>query len=170
MSQKNIWLNLYHFFAKIYAISPEKIRFLAIGSLNTSVGLGAFPLLMAFKPAPLHYLYILIASQILGISISFFTNKLFVFRSKGSLKTEYVKFLTFHGIHLVLNLIALPTLVNSTGLHPVWAQNVFAGGVIVTSYFWHRDITFKKKGCSNYAIKYFSKSSLSDLWNKNKNE
>jgi len=146
MINMNLFIKFCGLTDKIYAVSSDKVRFIIIGSLNTLIGLGAFPLLMAFKPSQLHYLFILFASQILSICVSFLTNKFFVFRSTGSIKTECVKFLTFHGIHVCFNLIALPILVNITGLHPVWAQNLFTVAVIVTSYFWHRDITFKKKG------------------------
>ena len=144
--QMQICSYFHQLFHKIYLFSPEKVRFLIIGSFNTLIGLGIFPFLIVLLPSSIHYLHILIVSQVLSISISFITNKLFVFQSSGTIKTEYPKFIIFHGIHLGLNLIALPTLVHVTGLSPIWAQNVFALCVIVTSYFWHRDITFRKNG------------------------
>jgi putative flippase GtrA len=123
-----------------------KVRFLLAGALNTTVGLAAYPIffftLESFK---LHYLTILMVSQIFCISFSFLTSKHLVFRTSGGYLRESLKFATFHLSYLLVNLAALPALVEVAGMKPVWAQTLFAILIIITSYFWHSRITFNKK-------------------------
>jgi putative flippase GtrA len=120
-----------------------KIRFLLAGALNTAIGLAVYPALY-FMAAPLklHYLTILTISQILCVTFAFLTNKFLVFRTSGNLLRESGKFLTFHLSYFLVNLAALPALVEFAGMNPVWGQTLFAVLVIVTSYFWHSRITF----------------------------
>ena len=120
-----------------------KFRFLLAGAFNTTVGLAVYPALY-FLAAPLkfHYLTILTISQVVCIAIAFLTNKFLVFRTSGNYLRESGKFITFHLSYFLVNLAALPALVELAGMNPVWAQTLFAVLVIVSSYFWHSRITF----------------------------
>ncbi len=120
-----------------------KIRFLLTGLLNTTIGLIVYPVLYFLAaPLKLHYLTILVISQVLCITFAFLTNKFLVFRTSGNYLRESGKFVTFHLTYFLLNFAALPALVELLGMNPVWAQTLFALMVIVTSYFWHSRITF----------------------------
>jgi len=120
-----------------------KVRFLFAGALNTTIGLAVYPILYYFAaPLKLHYLIILVISQVLCVSFSFMTNKFLVFRTSGNYLREFGKFLTFHFFYFLANLAALPALVELADMDPVWAQTLFAGLIIVTSYFWHSRFTF----------------------------
>lgn len=120
-----------------------KIRFLLAGALNTALGLAVFPALYFLAaPLKLHYLIILSISQTLCITFAYLTNKFLVFKTSGNYLRETGKFLTFHLSYFLVNLAALPALVEFVGVNPVWAQTLFAVLVIVTSYFWHSRITF----------------------------
>jgi putative flippase GtrA len=122
-----------------------KVRFVLAGALNTVFGLAAYPALyFLLAPLKLHYLSVLVVSQVICITFSFYTNKHLVFRTSGGYLREYGKFATFHLSYLLVNLAALPALVELAGMKPVWAQTLFAVLVIVTSYFWHSRITFSK--------------------------
>ncbi len=122
-----------------------KVRFVLAGGLNTAFGLAAYPALFyMLAPFKLHYLSVLVVSQVICITFSFFTNKHLVFRTRGSYLKEYGKFATFHLSYLLVNLAALPALVELAGMNPVWAQTLFAVLIIITSYFWHSRITFYK--------------------------
>ncbi|TRZ92325.1 MAG: GtrA family protein [Rhodocyclaceae bacterium] len=120
-----------------------KVRFLVAGFFNTVLGLITYPALYFLTaPLTLHYLNILVISQVICVSIAFLTNKFLVFRSSGSVLLEFGKFITFHLSYFLVNLVALPVMVEFAGMNPVWAQTLFAGLVIVSSYFWHSRITF----------------------------
>ena len=123
----------------------QKVRFLLIGGINTAFGLTLYPLLyFILQPWDIDYLIILCISQFICISFSYFSNKYLVFQTRGNFHQEYLKFFLFHGIHFVLNLLCLPLLVEVAKLNPVIAQFLFSCAVIVSSYFWHHYITFKK--------------------------
>lgn len=116
------------------------------GAVNTGVGLLMYPFLyFALSRHGLGYLQILILSQIVCISVAFLTNKYFVFKTQSNLLSEIIKFVWFHGMYLVANLIALPIMVEKFSADPVIAQTVFAVAVIVSSYFWHNKVTFSEK-------------------------
>lgn len=124
----------------------NKIEYLLVGGINTVIGLSAFPALYfltrSYKP---HYMVVLAISQILCVTIAFFTNKYFVFRTKGNHLSEYMKFSAFYSAYFVINLIVMPVLVEMAGMSPVKSQILISIGIIISSYFWHSKITFVPK-------------------------
>ncbi len=130
----------------IYLIKSNetKVRFLLTGVLNSLFGLIMFPFFYYFlEEYKLHYLIILTISQFVCIIFAYFTNKFLVFKTKGNYIPELLKFFTFHLSHFIINLMALPILVEFFQFEPVMAQIFFAITVIITSYFWQSRITFK---------------------------
>ena len=126
-------------------VHEKKIRFLIAGGVNTLVGLSVYPALFVFlNPFGFGYMKVLLVSQVISITFSFITNKFFVFRTKGEVTKEYIKFFMFYGFYLTLNLIFLPIFVDVLYLTPIVAQTIFSMAVIVTSYFWHNLVTFKR--------------------------
>lgn len=116
------------------------------GAVNTGVGLLIYPFLyFTLSGYGLGYLKILLLSQVICISLAFLTNKYFVFRARGRILLEFIKFVWFHAIYLGANLIFLPLMVEKGEANPVIAQTMFAFAVIVSSYFWHNKITFSQK-------------------------
>ena len=90
-----------------------KIRFLLAGMLNTAIGLAVFPILYFLAaPLKLHYLVILVISQVVCVIFAFLTSKFLVFRTSGNYLRESGKFLTFHLSYFLVNLAALPALAN----------------------------------------------------------
>ena len=127
-----------------------KFRFLLVGALNTVVGLAVYPALYFFvTPLRSHYLTILSISQVLCVTFSFLTTKFMVFRTSGNYLREFGKFGTFHLSIFIINLAALPVLVEFAGMNPVWAQMLFTILVISSSYFWHSNITFSARQVAN---------------------
>ena len=128
---------------KLIRLHGTKIRFLFTGALNTVFGLAAYPTLyFLLVPLRVHYMIVLGITQIVNMTFSFLTNKFLVFRTSGNYLREGGRFVLFHLSYFLINLIALPMLVEIAGMRPVWGQTLFAIIVIVTSYFWHSNITF----------------------------
>jgi putative flippase GtrA len=120
-----------------------KVRFLLAGALNTVVGLAAYPVLFfLLAPLKLHYMVVLGITQVTCVAFSYLTNKFLVFRTVGNYLRESGKFVLFHLSYFLVNLVALPVLVEVIGMSPVWGQTLFAVAVIITSYFWHSNVTF----------------------------
>lgn len=121
----------------------RKIDFLLVGGINTTIGLGAFPVLYFLaKPYKLHYMIVLVISQIFCVTVAFFTNKHLVFRTRGNYLSEYLKFSTFYSVYFVINLAVMPLMVEIAGMNPVISQVFISIGIIVSSYFWHSKVTF----------------------------
>lgn len=129
----------------LYEQHQKKFRFLLAGAVNTAIGLALYPILyLVLNPFGITYIWVLVMAQIICVSISFITNKYFVFQTRGNLRLEYFKFFMFHGFYFAVNLIVLPIMVEVLKLNPIIAQTVFSIFIITTSYFWHNHITFKK--------------------------
>jgi putative flippase GtrA len=135
----------WHDTRKSIRLHETKIRFLFAGALNTVFGLAAYPTLyFVLAPLKLHYLVVLGITQVSCVAFSYLTNKFLVFRTVGNYLRESAKFALFHLSYFLVNLLALPFLVEIVGMSPVWGQTLFAVAVIITSYFWHSNITFSR--------------------------
>jgi putative flippase GtrA len=133
----------WHDFRKLIRQHERKVRFLFVGALNTAFGLAAYPMFyFLLAPLRLHYMVILGITQITCVAFAYLTNKFLVFRTAGNYLRESGKFVLFHLSYFLVNLAALPLLVEIAGMSPVWGQTMFAVAVIITSYFWHSNITF----------------------------
>jgi len=128
---------------KLIRLHETKVRFLLAGALNTVFGLAAYPaFFFLLAPLKLHYMVVLGITQVTCVAFSYTTNKFLVFRTVGNYLRESGKFVLFHLSYFLVNLVALPFLVEIFGMSPVWGQTLFAVAVIITSYFWHSNITF----------------------------
>lgn len=126
-----------------------KVRYLLTGFVNTIFGLGVFPLLyFVVEAKQIHYIAILIMSQSICILFAYLTNKFIVFKTSGDYMMEFLKFGMFHFIYFLLNLAILPILVEVFYFTPVIAQTLFSIVIIISSYFWHSQITFASKNIS----------------------
>jgi putative flippase GtrA len=124
-----------------------KARFIAAGALNTAFGLAIFPILIwTLGPRGLHYMVALVISQAASVMFAYATQKALVFRTKGNYIREFGKFVLFYLSYFLVNIAALPLLVEIAHIRPIIAQFFFSLAIIVTSYFWHSRITFKPQG------------------------
>jgi len=132
---------LYHW---KYIINDKiKIKFILVGLLNTFFGLSAYPALFySLANFNFHYLTVLFISQIVCITFSYATNKKIVFKTKGNVVAEYIKFSSFYLSYFLLNLILLPFMVEILRIHPIFAQVLFTFFVAISSYIWHSKISF----------------------------
>ena len=125
-------------------VDAEKLRYLAVGGVNTVFGISIFPLLMlASANLRTNYLLTLAISQAVSILFSFTTYKLLVFRSSGGLVGEFTKFVGFNLTGIAANWAVVPALVEFGGAQPIVAQVGFTILWVIGSYFWHRSVTFR---------------------------
>lgn len=110
------------------------------------VGLFAYPMLYyAVSGLKIGYIEVLVISQIFCTTFSYATNKFLVFKTVGNYMAEYIKFISFHGVYFLMNIVGLWILVEKFNLSPAWTQFGLAGLIIITSYIWHSKITFKHR-------------------------
>ena len=131
--------------AAMIGVDAEKLRYLIVGGANTVFGVGIYPALM-FSSAYFHdnYIATLAVSQAVSIVFAFTTYKLLVFRSRGNIAAEFMKFVSFNAAGFAANWAIVPAVVELRIAGPVVAQMTFAAVWVVGAYVWHRAITFSK--------------------------
>lgn len=129
-------------------LSPEnkkKIRYIAVGAWNTIFSYIAFVVLYFYLNEPIHYIAILVLSQIIGLTNAYICYKLLVFKTKGNYFREYLRFYVVYGTTFVVNLILIAFLVEFIGINPVLSQGVIAIIVVTMAYLGHNRYSFKVK-------------------------
>ncbi len=140
----------------------QVLRYLVVGIVNTIIGYGLFVLTLTLlnRVTPARYLYLTVVAASListpiGITISYFNYKLFVFRTRGNHLREWLKAFGVYGVSMLPGLIALSALTRllQTLLHGnapfgkgtagYLAGAVTTGASTILSYLGHRHVTFK---------------------------
>lgn len=118
------------------------IRYLAVGVLNTCVGLGIIYLcLYAF------HLQDAVANLIgyaVGVVFSFTLNKYWTFSSSGAAAAQFVRFLTVIGIAYVTNLATVMVLIERYGANHYVAQALGAAPYTAIGYLGSRYFAFRE--------------------------
>lgn len=132
--------------AWVRAITGQRsLRFVLAAAANTAVGLTVFPVMILVSPfLRVHYMIALVVTQAVCLAFAFATYKLGVFRSRGDLVGEFVRFSSFYMVNYAVNWVALPVLVEIVGIKPLFAQLGFALIAMAGSYFWHSRVTFAR--------------------------
>jgi putative flippase GtrA len=127
------------------ASGHRPFRYLVAAGLNTAVGLAIYPVLLWTVPwLSVHYMVGLLIAQAGSLCFAYSSYKLGVFQTRGGYAREITAFLSFYGVNYAANWIALPALVEFAHLSPIIAQLMFSAAIMITSYFWHSKVTFKR--------------------------
>jgi putative flippase GtrA len=127
---------------KVYFRHREKIDYLLVGVWNTVFGYLAFLALYYLLSSQVHYLIILIMSNILSITNAYAGYKIFVFKTSGNYLREYLRFYMVYGAALGLNFALLPLAVELLRLSPPFAQGGLMFINVVFSYYGHKTFSF----------------------------
>lgn len=126
-------------------IDSQKIRYLAVGGINTlvgySIGVGAYALLAS----NLHIVLIGVLSNVFSISFSFLTYKLFVFRTRGNWFVEYMRAYLVYGGMAVVGIMLLWLFVEYMRLKIWLAQGLIIFFTVALSYIGHKTFTFRQE-------------------------
>jgi putative flippase GtrA len=129
---------------RLEKLRGRPLRFLIAGGLNTLVGLTAYPILLWSSAwFYTHYLVALLVVQVFCLCFAFTTYKVGVFRTRGNIVSEFVRFSSYYMGTYAVNWLVLPALVEGAKIDPIIAQYIYAFIVLIGSYFWHSSISFK---------------------------
>jgi len=124
--------------------SNLKHRYLLVGLVNTCfgyvVGIGTY----LFFENVLHIVSIAILINIITISFSFTTYKVFVFRTDGEWLKEYFRSYTVYGFAALISIFTLWVLIAEAGTNIYFAQAATIVITVTISYLGHRYFTFKR--------------------------
>ena len=121
---------------------PEKLRFLLVGGFNTVVSYVMFAGLI-FLIGESKYQQSLVLSWILSSFISFSTQKIFVFQTKGNWIKEYSKCLLTWSIGYAINAGTLEVVVKLLNLNVYIGQAVSIILTTVITYILFKHFAFK---------------------------
>jgi putative flippase GtrA len=125
-------------------MAKRALRYLVVGGFNTAIGygigVGSYLLLASHLPI----LLIGVIGNVIAISISFVTYKIFVFKTQGQWLTEYAKAFVVYGAMALLGIALLWLLVGQLQLSIWIAQGIIIGATVVISYLSHARFTFHR--------------------------
>ena len=136
----DLYFKLFHFWMRF----PEKIRYLLVGGYNTVVSYALYALFVWWGMHPQLALFL---SFLVSSVNSYWTQKIYVFNTRGNVMKEYIKCLFSWGISYLLN-AALLEFFLSLHWNKYFAQFVALALVTINSYLMLKYIAFQnhKKG------------------------
>jgi putative flippase GtrA len=134
-------LNLH--FQKNYDSYKQKLSYLIVGFFNLCFGYGSGLLLYHFLYPRIGIIAIGAIGNILSITFSFLTYKIFVFKTKGNWLIEYLRAYSVYGFIAIFGIFCLWFMVEII-LLPFWLSQGFIIilGFLLT-FFLHKNFTFK---------------------------
>jgi len=127
---------------RLYKKHQQKISYLLVGVWNTIFGYAVFVALYFLFVTRVHYLVILLVSNILSITNAYVGYKAFVFKTKGNYLREYLRFYVVYGASMGVNMVYLPVCVEFFRIMPPVAQAGWIFINVIISYLGHRHFSF----------------------------
>ena len=115
-----------------------RLRFIAVGLLNTAFGYAAFAVLirLGIGPGPA-----LVGATLLGIAFNFQTSRRLVFRAHG----PWLRFVAVYGAVFCINWLLLRA-AQAQGIAPLWAQAMIVLPMAALSFAGQRLFVFNAPG------------------------
>jgi putative flippase GtrA len=128
------------------------LRYLLVGAWNTVFGYSVFAVLQLTLGDRVGYLILLAAAQVLATLNAFLGYRTLVFKVQGDVWRDLARFSTVYAGAFVVNLAALPVLVEVFGVPVLPAQAVVVAGTVVASFFVHRGFSFRRSPVSGVDV------------------
>lgn len=127
-------------------IGDKRIAFLIVGVANTGIGFAWYTLfLWLLSPLPAGYMFALVVAQIAAVLCAFVLYRRFVFRVRGHVWRDLLRFSSVYLVAFLINMASLPILVEVVGVHPLVAQVVIVAVTTLVSYVGHNRFSFRRK-------------------------
>lgn len=123
----------------------EQVRFLAVGAYNTLFGYAAFAVFYLWLHETMHYLVIAVIAHVIAVVNAFFAHRILVFRVRGHLLADFVRFNITTLASTAIGLAGLAVLVDLGGIHPLIAQAIVLAVTVVLTYVVHKLYTFARR-------------------------
>ena len=135
----------------IRLVHDQRVAFLVVGAINTVVGFAIFVACSESVGHLVDHRFGNIAGSLVTVGIThvlavlffFMMHRRFVFRVRGHVLRDLVRFESVYLTALGINAVALPVLVE-LGLHRILAGAVIMACTTLLSYFGHRHFSFRR--------------------------
>ena len=124
-------------------LKKQSLRYLLAGGWNTVFGYGIGVGLYTILSSQLHVAVIAAIANILAITMSFLTYKLFVFKTTGNWLSEYGRSYLVYGSMALLSIVLLWAMVDYLGMDIWYAQALVILLTVGVSYLGHKFFTFR---------------------------
>jgi putative flippase GtrA len=137
----------------IRLVHDQRVAFVIVGAINTLVGFGVFVACSESVGrltdhrfgAVAGSLVTVLAAHVPTLLFGFVMHRRFVFRVRGHVLRDLMRFESIYLTALGINAVALPVLV-ALGLARIPAQAIVVVSTILLSYFGHRHFSFRRGG------------------------
>ena len=126
-------------------LSTDKTRYFLAGGWNTLFGYGLGVSLYTLLSPLLNTVLIAVLANVIAISMSFLTYKIFVFRTKGHWMREYLRSYIAYGGTASLGIFLFWFLIDTLNVSIWLTQFLSIAITAITSYFAHKYFTFRRK-------------------------
>jgi putative flippase GtrA len=126
------------------------VKFVLIGIYNTLFGYAVFAGLHEALPH-VNYMLVLIVSREISVVSAFIAYRLFVFKVKGGMVADFMRFWLVYSGAMIANLIALPFFVEIVGLNVLLAQAITMILTVISSWIGHNRFSFKRANANGEA-------------------
>lgn len=121
-----------------------KLRYLFIGVINAIFGYVTGVAVYLALQKIIHVVLIATFVNVITITFSFITYKIFVFKTKYNWLKEYLKSYIVYGSSALMSIVILWLLIDKVNMNIYVAQAATISITVAVSYFGHRYFTFKK--------------------------
>jgi putative flippase GtrA len=123
----------------------KRFLFLLVGGVNTAFSTALFVVLvMTFGPRVPSFVSLGL-SWMVSLVLVFFAYRYIVFRVRGHLWLDFLRFSGTNVTALLINLVALTVLVDIMGFPAIPVQIGIVCFIVVFNYFGHKHISFRRK-------------------------
>lgn len=119
----------------------HQVRYILVAGCTSLGYLGL--MMLGNKVLHWHYMVAILVAQVITISTAFWFYRGFVFRSRGPVLNDFVRFLSVWTTGAIAGIVGTPFLVEILGMDPVVAQVLAIIIVAVGSYLGHAFFSFR---------------------------
>ncbi|MFI6173844.1 GtrA family protein [Nocardia sp. NPDC051052] len=126
-------------------VQRQEVAFAAVGGFNTALGIGLTVVWLAVLGDNVPPSVAVAAAYAVSILIAFVLHRTLVFRVRGHLLRDFLRFVAVNSGGLLLNMVLLELAVSVWHFPDKPAAVVVMALVAVASYFGHRHISFRRR-------------------------
>lgn len=125
-------------------LGDQRVAYVLVGATNVVVFMVLFVLAYGTLGDDIGYMGCLVSAYVLAILCAFALHRYFVFKVRGQVWGDLLRFTLVNLGTLAINAVLLPVLVELAGLPVLPAQVLAVVVTVVLNYFGHRHFSFRR--------------------------
>ena len=125
-------------------IHDQRAAFLVVGAANTGIGLFWFVTFQYLVGRHVGYMVTLLCAHVVSVLCAFCLYRLVVFRVRGHVLRDLLRFESVYLSALAVNAVLLPLLVEIAHLPVLVSQFLIVGVTSLMSWFGHKHFSFRR--------------------------